>query len=873
VTIGSLNAGAAPVDITYTYTVLPDDITYNGGGDGLIENLATVDTDQTGPASDDADVPITAVLTAVVDDEYVHNADNTDIIGIPGDETNGDLTTPITQLDESVYALNLLGLGRLDFTAEAVTVGRETVSIAWDDIESRYVATISESPDDARIGNSLFYIYLNGDSPDSFVLASNVLHEADGSLYSEGADSLVVSLAYSDESGIDRSVNLVINDDVSLLDSTGYLSNQALDGASGVISIDGTWSYTQGADALSNVLDFIPATGETNVVDGYVYDFNLLDLRVDGATVSYDVDDVVYVAGTDASPAYYLLSGTYTHPDPDITQPLGFTAKLFDDKTYVFELDAVATTSLDFDNSEVSTLKGEGPSGGKVYSLLDIASGEAIDVNVTAALKSGSTYSAVDVNVSTQGVSVGSGNLDYNEKLTINPYTAFQVTGFTIGIGDNGFQKSDVMGFRLVLQTGGSIEGTVKTTGSGPNEAHTVNVTTQGYVFDQSYVSNNLLHLNAQSFGLTEEQARQFDVDYIELTGDSVNTTLKILFGFQTLSETQLPPLPVSADFQILASDSDGDQIDTQFTVSWDPTAESSGVLLDLVPIALDLNHDSRIDYLSLHESSVMFDYASDIGQAHSAWVAPSDGLLVFDRDGNGVIEGLSEISFASDHPNANTDLEGLSLAFDTDHNGVFDANDEQFHSFGVWQDLNSDGIQQELEYNSLSHWGIESISLDYLDGSAPHSEAGGDVDVYGQISVAYEDGAIGLAEDVAFAVQVSDLVDQVLSDPALLDSAPTSTDPLPDTTVPLSDIGTAVETFLATEPVTDTHLATYTQDVNLSTDTTTHETTTTTDTTVHDTSTTTTDTTVYDPTHDATVYDPTHDTTVHDVTTYDHVI
>ncbi|MFN9905203.1 MAG: hypothetical protein ACK56F_03630, partial [bacterium] len=67
VTIGSLNAGAAPVDITYTYTVQQEDINSDGGGDGLIENLATVDTDQTGPASDDANVSVVDLPGVAID--------------------------------------------------------------------------------------------------------------------------------------------------------------------------------------------------------------------------------------------------------------------------------------------------------------------------------------------------------------------------------------------------------------------------------------------------------------------------------------------------------------------------------------------------------------------------------------------------------------------------------------------------------------------------------------------------------------------------------------------------------------------------------------------------------------------------------------
>ena len=43
---------------TAAHTVTQAEIDSNGGGDGLLENMATADTDQTGPDTDDASVPV-----------------------------------------------------------------------------------------------------------------------------------------------------------------------------------------------------------------------------------------------------------------------------------------------------------------------------------------------------------------------------------------------------------------------------------------------------------------------------------------------------------------------------------------------------------------------------------------------------------------------------------------------------------------------------------------------------------------------------------------------------------------------------------------------------------------------------------------------
>jgi hypothetical protein len=98
--------------------------------------------------------------------------------------------------------------------------------------------------------------------------------------------------------------------------------------------------------------------------------------------------------------------------------------------------------------------------------------------------------------------------------------------------------------------------------------------------------------------------------------------------------------------------------------------------------------------------------------------------------------------------------MQALALVFDTNNDGVFDQRDDDWGDFGIWQDLNSDGVQQSGEFKDLASWGVQSITLGYNSDSQAYLAAGGDVQVYGQMAVAYEDGSIGVAEDVAFAAQ-----------------------------------------------------------------------------------------------------------------------
>jgi hypothetical protein len=97
------------------------------------------------------------------------------------------------------------------------------------------------------------------------------------------------------------------------------------------------------------------------------------------------------------------------------------------------------------------------------------------------------------------------------------------------------------------------------------------------------------------------------------------------------------------------------------------------------------------------------------------------------------------------------TDLDALRIYFDTNQDGIFDAEDAHWYSFGVWQDLNSDGLMDAGEFETLDYYGIVGFELFYTDDSEAYLTADGGVEVFGQIRVLYDDGSHGLAEDMAF--------------------------------------------------------------------------------------------------------------------------
>ncbi|WP_231736733.1 Calx-beta domain-containing protein [Sphingobium sp. CCH11-B1] len=160
-------------------------------------------------------------------------------------------------------------------------------------------------------------------------------------------------------------------------------------------------------------------------------------------------------------------------------------------------------------------------------------------------------------------------------------------------------------------------------------------------------------------------------------------------------------------------------------------------------PIVLDLDGDG-IELVDYATSSISFDMDSDGAADRTGWVAADDGFLALDRNANGAIDDISEISFINDAANALTDLEGLR-AFDSNENGLLDAGDARFGEFLVWQDANQNGVSDTGELKSLTEAGIVQINLTM-------HETGNDLGQTGNIVTATSDYLLadGTSRDLA---------------------------------------------------------------------------------------------------------------------------
>jgi Ca2+-binding RTX toxin-like protein len=162
-------------------------------------------------------------------------------------------------------------------------------------------------------------------------------------------------------------------------------------------------------------------------------------------------------------------------------------------------------------------------------------------------------------------------------------------------------------------------------------------------------------------------------------------------------------------------------------------------------PLVLNLDGDG-IELTSLVTSCAFFDLDNDGFAEKVGWVAPDDALLALDRDGNGVVQGRSEL-FGGTGTDGFVTLRALDLNGD---NRV-DAADADFARLLVWRDLNGDGHSQSRELVSLADAGIASISLASAHLATPVLIAGNlltDTSRFTRL-----DGTSGLIGDVWFSL------------------------------------------------------------------------------------------------------------------------
>jgi cytochrome b involved in lipid metabolism len=189
-------------------------------------------------------------------------------------------------------------------------------------------------------------------------------------------------------------------------------------------------------------------------------------------------------------------------------------------------------------------------------------------------------------------------------------------------------------------------------------------------------------------------------------------------------------------------------------------SSQESNVSFDtsifIPPIVLDLNQDGILNY-----SQSIMDVNDDGQLDQTAWAGKEEGVLIWDKYADGQVHDNSQYAFAQ--YGGKTDLSGLAAAFDTNHDGKFNAQDAKFDEFAVWQDANQNGISDAGEVYKLSDIGMISLNLN-TDNVLRQPATG--VTEFGQTSAQLTNGSSMLIADAAFAYTTIKL-DDVLQSPA----------------------------------------------------------------------------------------------------------
>ena len=167
-------------------------------------------------------------------------------------------------------------------------------------------------------------------------------------------------------------------------------------------------------------------------------------------------------------------------------------------------------------------------------------------------------------------------------------------------------------------------------------------------------------------------------------------------------------------------------------------------------PIVLDLNGDGVT--LVDRSAGARFDVTGDGKANATGWMSADDGLLAMDVNGDGVINGMSEVfsdAFGDGYANSMRALTSL----DSNADGVIDSGDDRYDEILVWKDTNTDGVSASSELIGLSGHGISAIDLDVE--SAAENTAGSHIDARG--TFVYDDGTTGTYVEATFGFSDSD--------------------------------------------------------------------------------------------------------------------
>ncbi len=168
-----------------------------------------------------------------------------------------------------------------------------------------------------------------------------------------------------------------------------------------------------------------------------------------------------------------------------------------------------------------------------------------------------------------------------------------------------------------------------------------------------------------------------------------------------------------------------------------------------ITPIAIDLNGDG-VHTVARSASAATFDLLGTGTGIQSGWLSSSDGFLAVDRNGNGKIDGISELFGGAQQGAGFSQLAG----YDSNHDGLVDAQDAAFGDLRIWQDLNGNHQTDDGELVSLAQAGVVSLKVEHV--VLPFVDAQGNLHLE-RSSATMANGRVADMTDVYFAIDARD--------------------------------------------------------------------------------------------------------------------
>ena len=168
-----------------------------------------------------------------------------------------------------------------------------------------------------------------------------------------------------------------------------------------------------------------------------------------------------------------------------------------------------------------------------------------------------------------------------------------------------------------------------------------------------------------------------------------------------------------------------------------------------ITPIVIDLDGNG-IHTVARADSAGSFDLFGNGAAVKSGWISSGDGFLAVDINGNGKIDGISEL-FGGNAKGAGF----ANLAsYDSNHDGVVNSLDADFGKLMIWQDANGNHSTDAGELRTLAQAGVASLTVAYTE--LPFIDAQGNMHLE-RSSATLDSGASVDMTDVYFNVDAAD--------------------------------------------------------------------------------------------------------------------